>query len=61
MVPPRGKPDMLPKPGAQNGQGITEYCLIIVLASIALVTALGVFGSSLADEFDAIVGVVVSL
>jgi len=49
------------KPNPQQGQGITEYCLIIVLASIALVTALGVFGSALADEFDGIVDIVISL
>jgi len=52
---------MLPKPKPQKGQGIVEYCLIIVLASVALVSALGVFGSALADEFDSIVDVVISL
>ncbi len=46
---------------AEKGQGIVEYALILLLASVALVTALGAFGTALADQFDQIVGVVVSL
>ena len=52
---------MLPRSAGESGQGITEYGLIILLAGIALVTALGLFGSSLAERFDDIVTVVVSL
>ena len=44
-----------------KGQGITEYGLIILLAGIALITAVGAFGTALADRFDTIVSVVVSL
>ena len=44
-----------------DGQGIAEYGLIILLSSIAVVTALGVFGSTLSERFDQIVDVVASL
>ena len=44
-----------------KGQGIVEYCLILVLASVALVAALGVFGSALTLQFDNIINVVTSL
>ena len=45
----------------EDGQGIVEYALILVLSSVALVTALGMFGSTLAERFDEIVNVVSSL
>ena len=45
----------------EDGQGIVEYALILILSSVALVAALGMFGSSLSDKFDEIVDVVVSL
>ena len=45
----------------EEGQGIAEYALIILLSSIAVVTALGMFGDNLSDRFDEIVRVVASL
>jgi Flp pilus assembly pilin Flp len=45
----------------EEGQGIVEYSLIILLSSVAVVSALGLFGSSLADRFDTIANVVTSL
>jgi len=45
----------------QDGQGIVEYALILILSSVALVAALGMFGSELANRFDGIVDVVASL
>ena len=44
-----------------DGQGIAEYGLIILLSSIAVVTALGMFGSTLSERFDQVVDVVASL
>jgi len=45
----------------EEGQGIAEYGLIILLSSIAVVTALGMFGSNLSERFDEIVRVVAGL
>ena len=44
-----------------SGQGVVEYALILALSSVAVVAALGVFGSDLAAQFDDIVDVVASL
>ena len=38
----------------ESGQGLTEYALIIVLVSIALVVALTIFKNQLAAVFTAI-------
>ena len=51
----------LGRPKGESGQGLTEYCLILVLASIALVSALGVFGTNLSSQVDTIVDVVAGL
>lgn len=53
--------NLLKAANEEDGQGIVEYALILVLSSVALVTALGMFGSTLAERFDEIVNVVSSL
>jgi Flp pilus assembly pilin Flp len=45
----------------RGGQALAEYVLILAFASIAVVAALGVYGSALADAFDHIVQQVNSL
>ncbi len=44
---------MLYDPG-ENGQGLTEYALIIVLIAVLLMVALGLVGTSLNDLFSRI-------
>ena len=61
MSQTRKRHGILTPASGKKGQGITEYGLIILLAGIALVTALGAFGGALADQFDSIVSVVISL
>ena len=39
----------------RRGQALTEYVLILAFASIAVVAALGAYGTALADAFDNIV------
>ncbi len=40
----------------EEGQGLVEYALIIVLVSIAAVIALTALGTTISGVFDAIVG-----
>jgi len=39
----------------EEGQGLAEYALIIVLVAIAVVTALGLVGDEISTTFDDIV------
>lgn len=39
----------------EEGQGLAEYALIIVLVAIAVVTALGLVGDEISSTFDNIV------
>lgn len=39
----------------EEGQGLAEYALIIVLVAIAVVTALGLVGDEISNTFDNIV------
>jgi pilus assembly protein Flp/PilA len=41
---------------AEDGQGLVEYALIILLIAVAVVAALGVFGVGLNSLFSTIVG-----
>lgn len=45
----------------ERGQAVVEYALILLLASIAVATSLGVFGTALADEYDDILEAIASL
>lgn len=38
----------------EEGQGLVEYALILVLVSIAAITALGLLGDALGPVFDQI-------
>jgi pilus assembly protein Flp/PilA len=40
----------------EEGQGLVEYALIIVLVSIAVILALTALGTSVSSVFDRIVG-----
>jgi len=40
----------------EDGQGLVEYALIIVLIAVVVVTALGVFGVTLSSTFSMIAG-----
>jgi len=40
----------------EDGQGLVEYALIIVLIAVAVVSALGVFGAQVSTLFSTIVG-----
>jgi pilus assembly protein Flp/PilA len=40
----------------EEGQGLVEYSLIIVLVSIAAVITLGVLGTAVSDVFTTITG-----
>ena len=41
---------------SEEGQGLVEYALIIVLVSIAAVTALGLLGTKVSGVFTTITG-----
>jgi Flp pilus assembly pilin Flp len=41
---------------AEDGQGLVEYALIILLMSVAIVIALGVFGVGLNTRYTSIIG-----
>jgi Flp pilus assembly pilin Flp len=41
---------------AEDGQGLVEYALIILLLAVVVVTALGAFGVGLNSLFSTIVG-----
>ena len=45
----------------ERGQAVVEYALILLLASIAVATSLGAFGTALAGEYDDILEAVASL
>jgi pilus assembly protein Flp/PilA len=41
---------------AEDGQGLVEYALIILLIAVAIVAALGGFGAGLSSLFSTITG-----
>ena len=41
---------------AEQGQGLVEYALIVLFVSVAAVAALTLFGTTVSDLFDAVVG-----
>jgi len=45
----------------ERGQGVVEYSLILVLASIAVATAVGAFGDALLAHYDDIIEAIASL
>ena len=45
----------------ERGQAVVEYALILLLASIAVATTVGAFGSALVDDYDGILEAVASL
>jgi len=53
---------LLTKAGSrEDGQGLVEYALIIILFSVAVIAAVGAFGSTLSDRYDLIIDSIVSL
>ena len=41
---------------SDDGQGLTEYAIIIMLIAIAVITTLTLFGQGLNDLFQSVVG-----
>lgn len=41
--------------GEESGQGVVEYALILVLVAMVSLVAIGTFGTSLAQKYEAIV------
>jgi Flp pilus assembly pilin Flp len=39
----------------ENGQGLVEYSLILLLVALALIIVLSIFGSELADVYSNII------
>ncbi len=40
----------------EEGQGLVEYALILVLVAVAVIGLLGILGTSVGDIFDQITG-----
>jgi len=40
----------------EEGQGLVEYALILVLVAVAVIGLLGILGTSVGDIFDRITG-----
>ncbi|HDN05068.1 MAG TPA: pilus assembly protein [Chloroflexi bacterium] len=40
---------------AENGQGLVEYSLILLLVALALILILSIFGTELADVYSNII------
>jgi len=49
------------RPAGEEGQGLVEYALILLFVAVAIVGALGAFGTGLVAEYSSLASTVASL